>query len=333
MTFPVTESTLSAFDLGKFVEKKYHLSSGTTCTLFRTGMNHSYQVTDGESKFILRVYTLNWRTQTEIAEELRLLNHLKQHAINVAFPIADREGHFIQSMNAPEGVRYCVLFSFAEGEKVSKFTAATSYYIGQTMARLHEVTRNFKVDRVNYNSKSLLVDPLIRTKAFFKNTSDEVKFVESATDYLKKEFDKVTLNDVRHGAIHLDIWFDNMHLKGEENITIFDFDFCGNGWLCCDIAYFTFQLFNTNPDENDFKQKLESFLKGYEKVTAISEEEKRLLPILGIAIFIFYLGVQCTTFDTWSNIFLNNDHLKRVVGTMKRWADYNNLQFKPVGVI
>jgi Ser/Thr protein kinase RdoA (MazF antagonist) len=27
-------------------------------------------------------------------------------------------------------------------------------------------------------------------------------------------------------------------------VTIFDFDFCGNGWLCLDIAYYILHLHN-----------------------------------------------------------------------------------------
>lgn len=294
-------------------------------------MNHSYHVSDGQSKFVLRIYTLNWRSRTEISEELRLLNHLKQHAIDVAYPIADREGHFIQEINAPEGLRYGVLFSYAEGKKVSKFTAGASYHIGRTMARIHEVTKDFKLSRVTYNSQTLLTDALARTKSFFTNASDEMNFVESATHYLKTEFDQIRTADVRDGAIHLDIWFDNMHLNGEEKITIFDFDFCGNGWLCNDIAYFMFQLYNTNQDDNEYQVKSESFLKGYTEVCGISDEEKRLIPMLGIGTFLFYLGIQCATFDTWSNIFLNEYHLKRFVGTMKKWANYNKLQLGSFG--
>lgn len=30
-------------------------------------------------------------------------------------------------------------------------------------------------------------------------------------------------------------------------------------------------------------------------------------------------------YDTWSNIFLNDDHLKRFVGTLKRWTTYHKL--------
>ena len=57
--FPVTESTISAKDLGQFLREKYDLSERTNCKLFRTGMNHLYFVTDGDKKFAFRIYTFN----------------------------------------------------------------------------------------------------------------------------------------------------------------------------------------------------------------------------------------------------------------------------------
>lgn len=86
---------------------------------------------------------------------------------------------------------------------------------------------------------------------------------------------------MRYGSVHLDIWFDNLHINDEKEITFFDFDFCGNGYLCFDISYFLFQLHATNLNEEEYQIKAESFVKGYESVTKISDEEKSicLLPV------------------------------------------------------
>lgn len=324
-TFPATESTLSANHLGQVLQDRYSLSEKTNCKLFRTGMNHLYMVTDGETKFVFRIYTFNWRTRLGIAEEIRLLTHLKQHHAPVTYGIADKTGQLIQEFDAPEGKRYGVMFSFAKGTKNARFTPETSYFIGQALAKIHTATINYHLNRTTYDTKVLLIDSIERTKQFFNQPSDEIKFLEQITFYLHNEFEKVNTTKVRHGAVHLDVWFDNMHLNSENEITIFDFDFCGNGWLCFDISYFLFQLYSTNQNDADYQVKAESFLKGYEAVTKIPEEEKRILPFACLAIMTFYISMQCDRYDTWSNIFLNEDHLKRFVGTLKRWIIYNKL--------
>ncbi|CAN1561001.1 COG2334 Putative homoserine kinase type II (protein kinase fold) [Flavobacteriaceae bacterium] len=326
--FPVSNSTLSAKELGEFIQRKYNLSKGTECKLFRTGMNHVYMVTDMKEKYVFRVYTFDWRTKTEIAEELRLLIHLKENKTPVSYPIADNLNEYIQEFNAPEGNRFGVLFSFAEGTKSAKFTAETSFFIGQALAKIHKSAENFPLNRIVYNNKVLLVDSLERTRKFFKKETDEIKFLERTANFIDTKFNEIDKEQIRHGAVHLDVWFDNMHFNEENKVTLFDFDFCGNGWLCLDISYFLFQLFSTNLDENDYQIKAESFLKGYEITTPITKEERRILPFVCLGIMTYYISIQCDRYDNWTNIFLNEDHLKRFVGNLKRWIVYNEIEIE-----
>jgi Ser/Thr protein kinase RdoA (MazF antagonist) len=328
MTFPVTESTLSANHIEQFLKEKYNLSENTECKLFRTGMNHLYMINDGEEKFVFRVYTFNWRTKLEIAEELRLLIHLKQNNSPTTYPLADKSNELIQEFNAPEGKRYGALFSFAHGTKDPRFTPETSYFIGQALGKIHKSAENFNLNRVTYDAEVLLTDSINRTKLFFNKPSDEIQFLEQTADYLHKEFANVDTSNVRCGAVHLDVWFDNMHFGKDNEVTIFDFDFCGNGWLCFDISYFLFQLYSTNLNDKDYQMKADSFLKGYETVSEITAEEKRIIPFVCLAIMTFYISTQCDRYDTWSNIFLNEDHLKRFVGNLKRWATHNTIEIE-----
>lgn len=116
-TFPVTASTISAKELGEFTIEKYALNKNYSCKLFRTGMNHTYFLSDTKTKYVLRVYSHNWRSKPEIIEEIKLLNLLRENKLSVSFPIKDKNGEFIQEINAPKGNRSVVLFSFAEGKK------------------------------------------------------------------------------------------------------------------------------------------------------------------------------------------------------------------------
>jgi Ser/Thr protein kinase RdoA (MazF antagonist) len=118
-----------------------------------------------------------------------------------------------------------------------------------------------------------------------------------------------------------------MHISGDKAITIFDFDFCGNGWLCHDIAYYTLQLYNTRQSDEAYQKKLESFIRGYETIEEITDEEKRIIPMIAVSIWFFYLGVQCDRFDSWSNVFLSEDYLRRFISTIKKWMGYHSLSF------
>jgi Ser/Thr protein kinase RdoA (MazF antagonist) len=324
--FPVSSSILSAIGLNSFLREKYKLTDSSTCSLIKAGINHTYLVTDNSTKYVFRLYSFNWRTGHEIAEELRLIGHLHKNNIPVSYPVADGQGQFILELAAPEGKRMGVMFSYASGEKVINFSTDKQVAIGRIMAEIHRHTNNFKLDRIDYNTQTLLINSFERLASFIDRETEEMIFMLSAQKYLAVELNKVDEHFLRRGAVHLDIWFDNLNINKNNEITVFDFDFCGNGWLCLDIAYYLLQLYFLEPDEKEYRAKYNAFMEGYESVVEISDEEKRLLPLLGVSLYFFYLGVQSERFENWSNVFLNETYLKRYINLrVKKYFDFHKL--------
>ncbi|QHS55485.1 phosphotransferase [Mucilaginibacter sp. 14171R-50] len=323
--FPVSSSILSATHIGLFLQDKYGFATHAICKLLKTGINHSYLLTDGRSKHVFRLYSLSWRRHTEITEELRLLNLLRDAGVSVSYPVKDKADAYIQQLNAPEGTRFGVLFSFAEGEKLLNFDASMHFKVGETMARIHQVTHNIQLQRVNYTPQVLLIDAFEKLKGFLSSDTEEMQWMVSTQKYLLNEISRADTNQLRKGVTHMDIWFDNFNITREGNVTLFDFDFCGNGWLCYDIAYYILQLHSTEKVEAERDGKQKSFLTGYQSVTPISAEEMRLLPALGVSMYFFYLGIQCERFDNWSNVFLNETYLKRYINLLVKKYFHENV--------
>jgi Ser/Thr protein kinase RdoA (MazF antagonist) len=323
--FPVIDSTLSAPHLAIFLQEKYSFGEGTTCRIFRTGINHTYMITEQETRYVFRVYSYQWRTETEIAEELRLLDLLREKGVSVSYPIADTNKNYIQQILAPEGLRYGVLFSFAEGQKIRNLNETTCESIGALMARMHLATLDMGLGRVHYTVPTLAQLPYQYAQKYYADSLAEMQFVKKAGGYLAAFFAQADSSQLRKGVVHLDLWYDNMNIAGDRDITLFDFDFCGNGWLMLDVAYFMVQLFNTEPDKKLYEVKRTAFYRGYESITTLSEEERRLLPHAGLAIWLFYLGVQARRFDNWSNIFLTENYLKHFIGLIVNWLEYNKI--------
>jgi Ser/Thr protein kinase RdoA (MazF antagonist) len=321
--FPVTSSVLSASHLGKFLSDNYTLSANTTCRLLKTFVNDTYVVTSGSDSYIFRVYSVGWRSEKEISEEIRLITILREGNIGVSYAIADASGKYIQTIQAPEGNRFGVLFSFAAGEKRYNPSAETHFRIGEIMAEIHVNTVDVALARVDYSPKTLLIDSFEKFKSYLPLHSDEMEFMRSAQQHALKEFEAVKTAQIRKGAVHLDIWADNLHIEDAMTVTLFDFDFCGNGWLCYDISFYLLMLYGTETNEAEYRKKSESFLKGYESVVRISDEEKRILPVAGAALYFFYLGVQRERFAT---VFFNEEHLKRYVKfRVKKWLSFNGI--------
>jgi Ser/Thr protein kinase RdoA (MazF antagonist) len=321
--FPVTSSVLSASHLGNFLCDNYTLSANTTCRLVKTFVNDTYVVTSGSDNYIFRVYSPGWRSEKEISEEIRLITILRAGNIGVSYAIADVSGKYIQTIQAPEGNRFGVLFSFAAGEKRYNPSAETHRRIGAIMATIHLNTVDVRLERVEYSPQTLLVDSFGKFKSYLPLHSDEMGFMRSAQQLALKEFEAAKTAQLRKGAVHLDIWADNLHIADPMTVTLFDFDFCGNGWLCYDISFYLLMLYGTETNEGEYRKKSESFLEGYESVVRISDEEKRILPIAGAALCFFYLGVQSERFAT---VFFNEEHLKRYVNLrIKKWLSFNGI--------
>jgi Ser/Thr protein kinase RdoA (MazF antagonist) len=325
--FPVTHSILSAEHITLFLEETYFLNNNITCRLIKSGINDTYLVTTIDNKFVFRIYSFNWRSETEIREEIRLLNDLNQHEIPVSYPVPDKNKQYIQILNAPEGDRFAVLFSYAAGEKLNITSEENHFRIGQLMARFHAITIDQSLNRIDYTPKVILIEPMKQITRFLSPESEEMQFMQTTQKHLLQEFQNADISQLRKGVVHMDIWFDNLNITDNNEITLFDFDFCGKGWIAFDIAYYILQLHNVEKYEiNDYQPKVDSFLKGYESLKSITAEEKRLLPILGVSMYFFYLGIQCQRFDNWSNSFLNENYLKRFInGLVKRYYEIYEL--------
>lgn len=328
--FPVTNSTLSGPHLAQLLISAYGFSENTKCTIFRTGINDSYMVQDGLTRYVLRVYSFEWRSEIQIREEIRLLNLLFSENIPVSRPIPLLSGDYLQAIQAPEGQRYAVLFSFVEGKKVRNLSENQCVRIGEIMGDMHALTVGKNINRIHYDSHSLLDIPYQTTLKFFDESLEEMKFINDMGKIVQQKFEETDHRQFRSGIVHMDMWYDNMSIAGENQISIFDFDFCGNGWLILDITYFVMQLFHIESDKDVYQIKLEHFFEGYQKKQSVSDNEMKLIPYTGFAIWIFYLGVQASRFDNWSNVFFTENYLKHFVGLSKKWLEYHQIESRNI---
>lgn len=325
--FPVSSSIVDALYLGKFLSSAYSFKGTVTCSLVRAGINHTYLVKTGEGQFVFRIYSLNWRTRREILAEIGLINDLKQGDLPVSNPLTDTKGDYIQEIPAAEGLRLGVLFSYAYGKKIHSYPAEVHREAGRLMARFHQLTKNKEIERVYYNTDRLLTEPIHFIRQFLSAESEEMSYLLQLQQRLTLQFGAES-GSFRKGVVHLDIWFENFSITAENKIILFDFDFCGNGWLGLDLAFYVAQVQNlARYDAAVFQPNLDAFFDGYESILPIPQDERNMLGEFGITLLIFYLGVQCQRFENWSNTFLSEDYLKRFINGIIRRLDHPNLQY------
>ena len=124
--FTAYYSTLPPEALANHISSAYGFKN-ITCRLLVRGVGDTYEIGSNQGHFILRVYRSSHRDLAQIEAEIKLLLTLKRADVSVSYPIADLSGIYIQPINATEGIRYAVLFSYANGKVVSQLNENQTY--------------------------------------------------------------------------------------------------------------------------------------------------------------------------------------------------------------
>lgn len=321
--FPVIDSILSPRALESWLSDTYGLDV-SSCSVLKINMNHTYRVVTATGRFILRIYSQRFRNEMQVDDELRLLHHLNSSGLRISVPQNAPDGSYIQLLLAPEGPRLAVLFSFAPGRKERFLTTEMCRRIGAAVGKMHLVAQPVKLSRADYNIETLTGFAIKQVSSLFGDCAEEMNIIHLMHETLSEAF--LTEHSLQKGVVHLDIWYDNLAVSDAGEITFYDFDNCGNGWLILDIGYFCLQLFFIETDKTVYEAKKAAFLEGYRSVMSISDEELKLTPHCGLAIWIHYLGLQTERFEHFANLFLSANYLKMYLGRATEWMEYNSIK-------
>ncbi|MBE9585534.1 phosphotransferase [Mucilaginibacter sp. JRF] len=324
--FPTQYSTLSAAALNIHLQDNYGLT-GTTCRLLIRNVSDTYLLEDNTEKYIFKIYRDAHRKHTEILAEVELLNILKAGGLNVAYPITDKSGQQLQQFNAAEGIRYGVLFSFAEGEPVYDLSPEHLQTLGHAMAHFHNISSKTKLQypRHEFTVDTMLLQPVGVVAPAFKNLPDEYAILKDLSNKVAEKINSFDTSKISFGYCHYDFLPKNFHFEDARTLTFFDFDFCGWGMLANDIASFYVHYFmettlnKITMERGDADFQL--FIDAYREVRPFTDEELVAVPYLGFAFWVFYLRFQYDNYDDWSNTFFNDRFLRERIRILKLWAE------------
>jgi Ser/Thr protein kinase RdoA (MazF antagonist) len=327
--FPTQYSTLSAAALAKYVEKQYGYN-GLSGRLLLRGVSDTYLLEGPADKYILKIYRDAHRSLEEINGEVQLLNIYKKHHLPLSYPIADEEGRYIQAFAAAEGTRHGVLFTYAEGKVVADPTEAQVRTVGREMARLHNVAANLELNykRKEYNIDTMIVQPLEKVAPLFKDMPEEYEGLKRIAAKAIEKLNSIDKSNFSYGYCQFDFMPQNFHFV-DDQVTFFDFDFAGKGYLVNDVMSFI-NHYNLHGHFGKMTREaadkvIRQFLEAYRSVRPLSAEEEEAIPALNVGFWQFYLGFQYENFDDWSNTFFNERWIKERAKLMIRLAEANGI--------
>jgi Ser/Thr protein kinase RdoA (MazF antagonist) len=297
--FPVEYSSLSSKGLLQLVIDKYDIDSNATITFLKRGFNDTYLISETVNNntpqhYILRVYKHNWRSLESIKTEINLLNYLNDTGVSVSFPIKDKHTKYIQPIEAPEGLRYIVLFSFAAGNQIRKLSAEQSYLLGAETGKIHSLTKNKSIGITahNYDIEEQFEITLTILKPILINHTEQYNYLVQLQNDFINLFTSIDTKELRVGICHGDLQAENFHITEDNVFTFFDFDFFGTGYLIYDIGVFMwYDHKNKTPDI------INAFLQGYQVYEKLSATELMLIPYFSTLRALFQMALYCKISD------------------------------------
>ncbi len=317
--FPATYSTLDPEALAQLVTTYYALGN-TQCTFLVRGVGDTYLVEAEKIQYILRVYRSTHRTLPQIQEEVNLLLHLRQAGVSVSYPIKNTAGEAIMELNAVEGLRYAVLFSYAPGKTERRPNEHQLKNLGREVAGFHNAASTIQQGnaRWTFDFKATLFSPLERLRPVFSDDQETHIWLLQMAQRAEEKFSQMDTANFSYGYCHFDFLPKNFHFDGGE-VTLFDFDFMGYGWQVNDIMSFwqhlVLEVYTNRMTQSDADNAYRVFLEGYAEYRTVSEEELNAVPYLSLGFWLFYMGFH-TTHDQF-RVFTQPPHPKAYAGIIR----------------
>ncbi len=309
--FPIARSILSAEALAELVESAYGLPV-VECRLIKAMILDTYRVTTSKGLYILRVYPHKRRSLPEITSELDFLVYLHTQGSPVSIPIEQKSGEYLLTISAPEGVRYGALFTYADGQPLGENPASVRAY-GRAIAQIHAIadTMPQKLTRAPLDLEMLLERPLRDLERVFEDRHDDWAFLRHVGDKIRPKIAALSTEAPAYGLCHGDVGAANVHVSENDQLTIFDFDFCGPGWRAYDVANFL-------TDESE--EVVGEFLAGYEEIRVIPQHERDTFPLFQALQSIWVLGIRADYVNDWGMMYFPDRFVNNVLKFIRETA-------------
>lgn len=318
---PVTDSVLSVGGLISDVLSCYDLGAAIECRFLNRGVNDTYAVSAGAGRFVLRVYRKDWRSRSDIHFELDAILHLHRKGVLVSIPIARRDGAMIGVVAAPEGLRFVVLFTHAQGKEpiYEGDGAREAYLYGKLAGRIHASTDDFVSTHQRYRMdlEHLLTIPLNSLQPFLRHRPNDWEYVVGLSQRLRALVSDLPVANLETGFCHGDLHGWNVHIDQSSVLTVFDFDCCGLGWRAYDLAVFFWGARIRGKE----KERWPSFVRGYSEERRFDDVEMRAIPYFVAVRHFWLLGLHTGSSHFSGSGWLNDGYFDRALKFFRDWEE------------
>lgn len=253
---------LSTYDVGDLLSYK-GIAEGVE--------NSNFAVHTDQAQFILTLYEKRVN-RDDLPFFIGLMDHLAANAISCPVPIKRRDGQILGQLAG----RPAAMVSFLEGIWLRRPAPLHCGELGTALARMHLAGRDFSMRRRNALTiddwRPLWNDCRIAHPSMAMALSDEIEQLLAA---LEADWP----SDLPMGAIHADLFPDNVFFIGERLSGLIDFYFACTDFLAYDIAV-CLNAWCFERDHSFNITKGAALLQAYQSVRPLERAEIEALPRL-----------------------------------------------------
>ena len=172
-----------------------------------------------------------------------------------------------------------MIVSFLDGKSKNSLSPTECKIVGNQIAKLHKITKEFKFRRKNNLSVKSWRGIFSQVKEKCINIhSDLPKLIEANLTSIEKEWPQ----NLPSGIIHADLFSDNIFFKNNKFSGFIDFYFSCNDFYAFEIAIcFNALCFDGSKQNLSFNvTKAKKLMEGYNEIRKITKDEKISIKVL-----------------------------------------------------
>jgi len=236
--------------------------------------NTNYFLLAGNKKYILTIYEKRVKNE-DLPFFSDLMTGLDKEKFKCPVPIKNKNNKTISRYEN----KSLMIVSFLEGKAKKILSPLNCRSLGQEVARMHLITKNFVIQRQNnlsIGSWRKIFDQ-VRDKCIIIH-KDLPMLIESNLSDVEKNWPK----NLPRGIIHADLFSDNIFFKDDKFNGIIDFYFSCNDFYALEIAIcFNALCFDGSKENLSFNvTKAKEFMSGYSQLRKLNDNEKKSIKIL-----------------------------------------------------
>ena len=229
--------------------------------------NTNYLVTTSAGRYILTLFEK--LTARELPFYLDLMTHLADRGIPSARPIPNRAGRTLGTLNG----KPAALVSFLEGKDLEAPTLAHCDAVGSMLARIHAAGESYRAKMAN--PRGLPWWQAVTPEILPVLPSEDAALLEAEVHHQSRQ----TVPPLPTGAIHADLFRDNVLFEGGRIAGVIDFYFACTDRLLYDIAICVNDWCVT-PDGALDARRTGAVLEAYRELRPFTPDERGAWPLM-----------------------------------------------------